>query len=183
MERHSDSKETGTEKVDETFVSLKWVTKKREREITNGCGRDRERTSKQSGEQKKHSASKQPEKRLSSVLHGQSTNALRFNFVFIKNRVKLIHNNSLYQKYINGSMTTWNRESTYNIKYVHFVFIKSLYTQKFSPKHERNVDRTLWLCRLQSHNVIPKVSGCCWPIGWSPCDVQSVLKCYVLMCL
>lgn len=71
--------------------------------------------------------------------------------------------------------------------YILYVSIHEIliYT-KFSPKqskHECNVDRTLQLWRLQSHNIIPMLSGCCWPIGWSPCDkVQSVLKCYVLMC-
>lgn len=84
-------------------------------------------------------------------------------------------------------MTTWNRESTYNIKYLHFVsynIVKSLYTQKFSPKqykHECNVDRTLQLCRSQSRNVIPMLSGCWWPLGWSPCDnVQS--DCFEVLC-
>jgi len=43
------------------------------------------------------------------------------------------------------------------------VFIKSLYTQKFSPreyKHERNIGRTLLLWRLQSHNIILMLLGC-----------------------
>jgi len=78
-------------------------------------------------------------------------------------------------------MTTWKRESTYNIKYVHFVckYSSNPYIhKKFSPresKHERNIGRTLLLWRLQSHNIILMLLGC-WPLGWGPCDnVQWVL--------
>lgn len=54
------------------------VSLKREREITNMCGRDRERKCKQRRNQENICASKQPEDRLSSVLHGQPTNALKY---------------------------------------------------------------------------------------------------------